>query len=457
MKNIFKLGDLIHDRYQIIKIIGRGNIGITYAANDLKLRQKVAIKTVFLTDITDWKILELFEREAKVLANLNHPNIPKYLDYFQENYDQESFFCLVQELIEGESLAKLVKNKRKFSENEIKNIARQILQILVYLQELNPPIIHRDLKPQNIILTPENQVYLVDFGTVQDVYRNTVSIGGTFVGTFGYMSPEQFRGQTLLSSDLYSLGASLIFLITEKSPADLPQKNLKIDFTSTKKISYTFSNWLAKMVEPIAEDRFNYARIALEELDNSVNSIITPFSERINIYRQAHQLVIKINPLGWQFPTILTLFQGIIFNYFLVISPWFNLLKYMGKNGLLSVNFGLVILLFLVTLIGCYLVILFLEQLLGYVIIDLTNRKLRIIWKSPTMNEHKLRNTVDISRLEMKASLTGKYNQSYSFILWYGIKPYTIATHLTRLEAKNLLNYFDQFLTENGFNIDIKM
>ncbi len=456
MNRIHQLGDLIKERYQVIKVIGRGNMGVTYSANNLNLRQKVAVKVVFLTDITDWKILELFEREAKVLANLAHPNIPKYVDYFEEKTDTESYFCLVQELIEGESLAKLVENGRKFSEEEVKEIARQTLKILVYLQGLNPPLIHRDIKPQNIILTAQNLVYLVDFGTVQDVYRNTVSIGGTFVGTLGYMPPEQFRGQTLLSSDLYSLGATLIFLITGKSPADLPQKNLKIDFYKYAFLAEYFAIWLEKMVEPMAEDRYNSATEALGSLESEIKTKINPVSDRIDLSKQSHKLFVKIKPLGWQFTTILSLIKCLIWDYFLVVIPWFNLLKYIFTKGVFQINvFGLILLLGS-TLFGLYLLINFLNQLVGYTCVELTPNKFKIRWKSPTLKKNKLGNTLDITRLEVISHTKNIYHQSYSLVLWYGIKRYLIAEDLTRLESENLLNYFDQFLTENGLNIEIK-
>jgi len=96
----------------------------------------------------------------------------------------------------------------------------------------------------------------VDFGAVQDTYQNTVTGGSTVVGTYGYMAPEQFRGQAVLSTDLYGLGTTLLFLLTQQSPADLPQRKLKIDFRSHVNISSDFADWLKKTIEPIMEDRF---------------------------------------------------------------------------------------------------------------------------------------------------------------------------------------------------------
>jgi ankyrin repeat protein len=109
-------------------------------------------------------------------------------------------------------------------------------------------------------------VFLVDFGAVQDTYYNTFMRGSTVVGTYGYMAPEQFRGQAVPTTDLYGLGATLLFLLTHCSPADLPTDRLKIDFRSHVQISQEFADWLEKMLEPDVEDRFGSAKEALAVL-----------------------------------------------------------------------------------------------------------------------------------------------------------------------------------------------
>nr|WP_293094585.1 protein kinase [Okeania sp. SIO2F4] len=137
-----------------------------------------------------------------------------------------------------------------------------------YLHQLNPPIIHRDIKPENIILRPDEKIFLVDFGAVQDIYRQTISFSGTFVGTIGYMPPEQLRGKSYCASDLYSLGGTLLYLFTHRFPDELPQKRMKIDFRSCVEISPEFADWLEVILEPIWEDRFQSATEALNVLSN---------------------------------------------------------------------------------------------------------------------------------------------------------------------------------------------
>ena len=137
---------------------------------------------------------------------------------------------LSEEIAEGQSLAELVAAGERFAEAEVKRIATEVLQVLQYIHQLNPPIIHRDVKPQNLIRRQDGRILLVDFGAVQMVYRASTTMGSTVVGTYGYMAPEQFRGQAYPTTDLYGLGATLLNLLTHQNPGDLPQKRLKIDF-----------------------------------------------------------------------------------------------------------------------------------------------------------------------------------------------------------------------------------
>jgi serine/threonine protein kinase len=302
---LHRAGEVISDRYQIIMPLGQGGSATTYAANDLWQNQRVAIKVLSLRNISEWKILELFEREAKTLKNLNHPRIPKYLDYFTIDTEEDRRFYLVQELAEGESLDKAVHYGWRVSEEEVKAITRQMLDILNYLHRLNPPVIHRDIKPQNIIRNSDNRIYLVDFGAVQALYNQTFA--KTFVGTLGYMPPEQFRGETCFASDLYALGATLLFLLTHRNPAELPQKRLKIDFRDHISTSERFKDWLEKMLEPAVEDRFQSAQDALQALERETApsapvTTYTPLTRppsgcRVQIQRTPKKLAIYIPPV----------------------------------------------------------------------------------------------------------------------------------------------------------------
>ncbi|MFB2968393.1 serine/threonine protein kinase [Aerosakkonema sp. BLCC-F183] len=321
MELLHQPGDAIAQRYQIVDTLGQGGIGITYEAIDLHNNQRVALKELSLRRVSQWKVLELFEREAKILSHLNHPSIPRYLDYFQVDTPEDRRFYLVQELAEGRSLSSLVESGWRGKESEVRRLAVQVLETLTYLQEFAPPVIHRDIKPQNIIQREDGQIFLVDFGAVQDTYRQTMTGGSTVIGTYGYMAPEQFRGQAYPSTDLYGLGATLLFLLTHRSTADLPQHRLKIDFRSQVEISDEFADWLETMLEPIPEDRFSSAKDALANLRGehtiTVQKRRKPAGSRIVLQNTGQRLVVEIPPSGWQFQNISWLGFALIWSGFL--------------------------------------------------------------------------------------------------------------------------------------------
>jgi serine/threonine protein kinase len=259
-------GSIIAERYQLAELLGSGGSSSTYRATRISDGAEVAIKILSLRHLNDWKQLELFEREAKVLSQLNHPQIPQYLEYFHVDTPSNRAFYIVQQLAPGKPLTGWVNAGWRGTEVEVRDIASQLLAILEYLHQQTPPLIHRDIKPHNIIRNDDGQVFLVDFGAVQNVYHNTLMKGSTVAGTYGYMAPEQFRGMAVPSSDLYGLGATLLYLLTHRSPADLPQERLKLSFRGHVNIANHFADWLEMLLEPDTADRFASASAALQAL-----------------------------------------------------------------------------------------------------------------------------------------------------------------------------------------------
>lgn len=319
-------GELLNNRYRIIRLLGRGGIGFTYKAEDIKNNQSVALKLLSLKRATDWKKLELFEREAKILAQLNHPQIPQYFDYFQIETEQDRNFYIVQQLAPGYSLDKLIEAGWKPNVQEIQQFTTQILEILIYLQELLPPVIHRDIKPQNIIRNKDGKIFLVDFGSVQDTYRQNMT-QSTVVGTFGYMAPEQFRGQAVPSTDLYGLGTTLLFMLTGQSPAELPEHGLKIEFRSVlPDLDKLFADWLERLLEPKPENRFSTAKEALNVLYGKQplpplppEVLPKPLNSPIKVDKNNNILSIKIPAIGFRTPQIQRFaLLNLVFNGFLV-------------------------------------------------------------------------------------------------------------------------------------------
>lgn len=261
---------ILKERYQLkqrqVNHVGHQ----TWVALDLTdpARHLVIIKLLPFSSQVNWTALKLFEREAQVLKHLEHPHIPKYRDYFTINpkdSSELSRFGLVYDYIPGKSLQELLQGGKRFTEAEVKNIASQLLNILIYLHELSPPVIHRDIKPSNIIWDSDKQVYLIDFGTVQDRAK---AEGATFtvVGPSGYVPPEQLWGRAIPASDLYALGATLVHLLTGTAPDDLPQQQMRLQFGDRVQLSPRFAHWLGKLTNLASERRFASARTALEAL-----------------------------------------------------------------------------------------------------------------------------------------------------------------------------------------------
>ncbi len=323
---------ILNDRYQIIDILGQGGIATTYAAKDIETDVTVAIKVMSLRRAQDWKAIELFEREAKILSQLNHPAIPQYLDYFQIDTERDREFYIVQSLAPGTPLSTLIERGWKPEVKEVEYIAVQVLEILNYLHRLAPPVIHRDIKPQNLIKSADGKISLVDFGAVQDTYHQTVTGGSTVVGTYGYMAPEQFRGQAFLSTDLYGLATTLLFLLTRADPSQLPHKQLKINFRSTLKLPNKFADWLDRMLEPTVEQRFTTAIEALavlqglQKLPPSIASNRPRKPKDSPIRLIADETVLTINIPAVKFRTSrsqqLSLL-AIIMNFVLVVAIYF--------------------------------------------------------------------------------------------------------------------------------------
>ncbi|MBO0351167.1 serine/threonine protein kinase [Phormidium pseudopriestleyi FRX01] len=443
-------GQVIKARYRILNKLGQGGIATTYAAEDLDIGQDVAIKTLSLHELTDWKALELFEREGKVLSQLNHPAIPKYLDYFQLDTNEDRYFYIVQEIAPGQSLQELVESGWHPTELDVREIAEQLLEILGYLHQLNPPVVHRDIKPQNIICESTGKVFLVDFGAVQDTYCHTLSRGGTMVGTYGYMPPEQFRGQAEPATDLYGLGATLLFLLSHKDPADFPGKKLKIDFRPYVKISPELADWLEGLLEPLIEDRFKSAPEALAVLHShreiiAGRSVSNPQPAKSNVILQKRndKLSIKISSNPSKALTSLMLLSLAVF----LLTRFFPVSLH-SEVGVFLLVFLLIFILnsgfFGPKFVDCFV----------FTQLDFQGNQFKISWSFLGLSRKIEGNIQDIFRVEVNKKKVPihnkkskkKYRLLISCVLQVGVKSYHFGYNLTQAEKEWLVTEMANFL-----------
>jgi len=217
---------LLQQRYLIIELIGRGNMGAIYKAQDTHIANRsVAIKELSQSHLSEEKLAEataLFQREAATLRALSHPNLPRVYESF---IDHERYY-LVMDFIEGKTLLQLVKESggQPFSVAQVLNYGSQLCDVLSYLHEHHPPIIFRDLKPTNVMVTQSGHVFLIDFGIAR-IFKERQQKDTVFLGSPGYASPEQYgTSQTNPRSDLYSLGATLHYCLTARDSYYAPER-----------------------------------------------------------------------------------------------------------------------------------------------------------------------------------------------------------------------------------------
>ena len=237
-------GTILNKRYRIAKQIGKGGFGAVYRAWDLNLNKSCALKENLETSPEAQK---QFFREAEILANIKHPNLPRVTDYFTIQ-DQGQY--LVMDYIEGNNLETLIKQSGlPIQEEQAVQIIQQVSSAVSYMHDQNPPIIHRDIKPQNIIITPNGQAILVDFGIVK-IYNPQLSTTlGARAFSPGYSPPEQYgQGGTDPRSDVYSLGATMYTLLTGQIPPDSIQRTTGENLTKPRTINPTIAPQAEKII-----------------------------------------------------------------------------------------------------------------------------------------------------------------------------------------------------------------
>jgi serine/threonine-protein kinase len=286
---LLREGTLLNDRYRVIEQIGRGGFGRTYLAEDTQRYRELCVLKEFAPQVEDEaelrKAEELFEREAGILYKLQHDRIPKFEALLKTRINGKESLFLVQEYIEGESYWDILNRKGKLTETEVAKLIWELLAVLDYIHEQN--LIHRDISPDNLIRRDvDEKPILIDFGCVKiaaNAVSKSVDRSVTLIGKKGYAPEEQMRnGQAFPCSDLYSLAATSIVLLTGKQPDDLYDSHQGLwHWEEEVQVSASFKKLLNKMLAYRPRDRYQSAAKVRQILETENNSLLGNLISRI--------------------------------------------------------------------------------------------------------------------------------------------------------------------------------
>ena len=213
---MLEIGSVVDGKYKILNKIGQGGMSVVYLAMNERANKPWAIKEIRKDGVSNYEVVKQnLIAETDILKRLNHPNLPSIIDVI----DGEDTFLIVMDYIEGRPLSEALQREGAQPQDRVIEWAKQICDVLGYLHSRKPPIIYRDMKPSNVMLRPDGNIMIIDFGTARE-YKSASIADTTCLGTQGYAAPEQFggRGQTDARTDIYCLGATLYHLLTGHNP-----------------------------------------------------------------------------------------------------------------------------------------------------------------------------------------------------------------------------------------------
>lgn len=268
---MLEIGSLVDGKYKILNKVGQGGMSVVYLAMNEKANKQWAVKEVRKDGIKDFEIVKQgLVAETDILKKLNHPNLPSIVDVI----DTDDSFIIIMDYIQGNSLNKALDEYGAQPQEHVISWAKQLCDVLGYLHTRTPAIIYRDMKPSNVMLKPDGNVTLIDFGTAREFKEKNLA-DTTCLGTVGYAAPEQFggMGQTDARTDIYCLGATLYHLVTGMNPCEPPYEIKPI-----REINPTLSGGLERIIAKCTQrdpnDRYQsaaelmYALEHYEEIDD---------------------------------------------------------------------------------------------------------------------------------------------------------------------------------------------
>lgn len=266
-------GTIIEGKYEILKLIGRGGMSRVYLAMDQNLNKQWAVKEIEkrARDRNNAVVIASAMAEANMMKKLDHTSLPRIVDII----DKENVIYVVMDYIEGETLGDVLKAYGAQPQETVIGWAKQLCKVLDYLHTQNPPIIYRDMKPANIMLQPNGNVKLIDFGIARE-YKEQNLADTVSLGTKGYAAPEQFggKGQTDARTDVYCLGVTLYHLLTGQNPCEPPYEIYPIRYWNPQ-LSSGLETVILKCTQMNPEDRYQscaellYALEHYNEMDES--------------------------------------------------------------------------------------------------------------------------------------------------------------------------------------------
>ncbi|BAQ24895.1 serine/threonine protein kinase [Streptococcus troglodytae] len=273
---MIQIGKLFAGRYRILQSIGRGGMADVYLANDLILdNEEVAIKVLRTNYQTDQVAVTRFQREARAMAELNHPNIVAIRDIGEEDGQQ----FLAMEYVDGADLKKYIQDHAPLSNAEVIRIMKEVLSAMTLAHQKG--IIHRDLKPQNVLLTKDGTAKVTDFGIAVAFAETSLTQTNSMLGSVHYLSPEQARGsKATVQSDIYAMGIMLFEMLTGHIPYDGDsavtialqhfQKPLPSIIAENKNVPQALENVVIKATAKRLTDRYHSTQEMLQDLRTSL-------------------------------------------------------------------------------------------------------------------------------------------------------------------------------------------
>lgn len=262
---MLEIGSIIDGKYKILNVIGKGGMSVVYLAMNERANKQWAIKEVRKDGVQNFEVVKQnLIVETDLLKRLNHPHLPSIIDVI----DGDGTFLIVMDYIEGNPLSKAIKNSGAQNQDDVIEWSKQLCDVLGYLHSRKPPIIYRDMKPSNVMLKPDGNVMLIDFGTARE-FKSTSVADTTCLGTQGYAAPEQFggHGQTDARTDIYCLGATMYHLITGHNPAMPPYEMYPIRQWNPM-LSSGLEEIILKCTQKNPDDRYQSCAELLYALDH---------------------------------------------------------------------------------------------------------------------------------------------------------------------------------------------